>query len=238
MMTTMKLIGLLSLAGLAGVPALADLPDYQVRLYDSYGSTNGGEFDVRDYGADAIPFRSMVQPANGLADFVTFCIEKNEYVSYDTTYDVVLNTAAINGGVGGGNPDYLDARTAYLFSQFSDGTLSTYDFDNSSGNRGQSADELQEAIWYLEQEIGSVDGQAAAWVAEAEVAVAPGGSWYNTWGADSIGDVRVMNLYAEGHVRESDYNKQDQLVRIPAPGAALLGALGLAAIGALRRSGR
>ena len=73
------------------------------------------------------------------------------------------------------------------------------------------------------------------WVIEAARATSVGGSWYNQWGADSIGNVRVMILYEEGYAGEADYSIQNQLVMIPAPGAALLASLGISMITCLRR---
>jgi len=212
------------------VTALPALADMQIRLFDGYGTTNGGEFDVRDVGTIPVPFVTNV--AQSSYDFVTFCIERNEYIAYNTPYSVVLNTAAIGGGVAGGNPDPLDAKTAYLYTRFTDGTLSNYNYAGSS--RNASADELQEAIWYIEQEVTSINGQALAWYNEAVAAVAPGGSWYTNWG-NTIGQVRVMNLYTAGHAGEFAHQKQDQLVRIPAPGAVVLGALGLSLVGWVNR---
>ncbi|HNQ24025.1 MAG TPA: hypothetical protein PKK06_13135 [Phycisphaerae bacterium] len=215
------------------VTALPALGDMQLRLYDGYGTNFGGEFDVDDVGSTPIPFVTSVFQAPH--DFITFCIEGNEYVDYDTTYDVVLNTVAIRGGVGGGTPDPLDAKTAYLFSQFTDGTLSGYDYADSGIGRDASANELQEVIYYLEQESATLNGQALTWYNEAATAVAAGGSWFAQWGADSIGNVRVMNLYAVGYAGNSTFHRQDLLVRIPAPGAVVLGALGLGLVGWINR---
>jgi len=81
--------------------------------------------------------------------FNTFCIEVNEYVAAVlATYNYTIDSAAYAGGVGGGSPDPISKGTAYLFSEFSDGTLPYY-----FGNRHDNARILQNAFWYLEDEI-------------------------------------------------------------------------------------
>jgi len=215
--------------------------DMQVRLYNSYGNTGGGEFDLNSVGQDEfgnpdeVPFVTNVTHNN--KDFITFCLEKDEFISFATTYEVILNDEAVGGG-GGPNPDPLDPRTAYLFTKFANGLLSNYDFANSvAGSRAASADALQKAIWYIEQEAGypGNNAQAQAWIQEAAAAVDVNGSWYQQWGANSIGNVRVMNLYSLNHAGDPAHGKQDQLVMIPAPGAALLAFLGLSGAAWFRR---
>ena len=88
-----------------------------------------------------------------ISSFQTFCIEENEYLyPYDATYEGVLTGQAENGGKGGPHPDPISRGTAYLYSQFAQGTLAGY---NYGANRSVSAAALQEAIWWLEEEIPS-----------------------------------------------------------------------------------
>ena len=54
-----------------------------------------------------------------------------------------------------------------------------------------------------------------------------GGSWYDTWGSSSIGNVRILQFCNS----DGTGYKQDQLYLVPVPGAVLLGILGLGAAG-------
>ncbi len=194
------------------VPVMADM---RVLLEDGpYGNTGGGEFLITvlgtaDLGGDKIGIYDVGD------QFVTFCIETNEYVSYNHKYYATIDTVAWDGGSGGGTPDPLSPESAYLYSLW---------IDNLIGHSDGNADDLQKAIWYLEGENLGVNNYL---VNQANLAVAPGGSWNTTWG-NTIGNIRVMNLWIN-----SDHtgHAQDQIVRVPVPGAILLGMLGLCVAG-------
>ena len=215
-------IALTSLVQAASAASLA--AGDTIKLTDSYGSTGGGEF-----------IGTILSGAAAPGSFITFCVEKNEFFTPGQTLQVqAVSTAAVNGGAGGGNPDPLDARTAYLFTQFSLGTLSNYSYDNATA-RVSSANSLQKAIWYLEQEISlpSSDTQAQSWINEATNKVSSG-EW------SGIGDVRVLNLYRWDSATHSySLPAQDQLYVIPIPEpetyAMLLAGLGLLGFAMRRR---
>ncbi len=229
-----------ALAALVVAAGVANADPIQVGTVDitrlgGYYTGSGGEFTVFDTGLSVAGYTAQTSGKNTPANsFQSFCLEKNEYVMppYTDIY-AEMDTAAIKGGYAGGNPDPLNPMTAYLYTQFATGKLSNYTYTAGTG-RANDAGQLQNAIWYIEEEIGltwdgvkyvqtqtptqalGADSKALAWYDEAVNA-----NW------DGIGNVRVLNLY-HSSVRE-DF--QSQLYMVPVPGAVLLGFLGLGAAG-------
>lgn len=160
--------------------------------------------------------------------FLSFCIERNEYIANGGTYYTRISTHANAGGEGGQDGpqgDPLSSRTALLYSQFrqisADGVVpialfnglitdGTWDSDDSSA--------LQYAIWKSENESVSVSGLAAQLYNWAN-GVNHQGSLYN---------VRVLQLW-----QNPDFtgHSQDQLTIIPLPPAAWAGLSTLAGVG-------
>lgn len=83
------------------------------------------------------PFQIDVNPQDGGYDFLTFCLERSEGLGYDW-YRVETAMSTSTG-------DPLDYRTAYLYSQFRNGSI-VLDNDNKR-------DAFQLAIWRLEGEV-------------------------------------------------------------------------------------
>lgn len=207
------------------------------------GLYGGGEFGVTSFtsGPTLASMGSGVQVSGNV--FQTFCLEVAEPMDFDTTLNFSTSTAADDGGTSGGT-DPLSAQSAYLYTQFWNGTLSDYTYTTGSG-RTSDATSLQLALWYLEGEVtgnSSLEDayddntQAQAWVSAANTAVGNG-----TW--SGLGGVLVLNVTdANGRLM------QDVLVVgtssnnvIPLPPAALLGfglMTGVGGLGLLRRRTR
>jgi hypothetical protein len=124
---------------------------------NGYYSGQGGEFTAigTPYVGHYDPLATATHPTHGVG-FQTFCLELDERLQMGVTYDYTIDSWAIEGGVGGPSPDPLSYGTAWLYSQFARGTLADYDYDPNAG-RSSSAAELQEAFWWLEDELDLAD---------------------------------------------------------------------------------
>ena len=214
-----KVILAILMVVLISSPVVANMT---VTIANSYGDTGGGEFNVTPLSGWSFAPTSL-DPTDSI--FETFCVEKNEYLDFGTTYYVKISSAADAGGFDGGHPDPLDAATAYLYKQFITGNLTGYDYTPGDG-RVASANALQHVIWVLEDE------ENMFWTPG-------GGTLMDTFYTDAcqnaglgIGNVRIMNMYADPEMTD---NKQDLLIMVPAPGTLLLGSLGTMLVGYLRK---
>jgi hypothetical protein len=213
--------------------------------YPNVGNTiqlNGGG-PGGQYNGGGEYYWDILNKGTSPMDFISFCIEDNEWISYGGQYKVGgITNAAINGGVGGQavingvkqNYDPLDPRTAYLYTEFTNKTLTGFDYNGINGkdyaNESISAKALQLAIWYIEDELplGSDLWKQFNLNQQAKdfVTLAGNAGW------SDLGNVRVLNLVNfDGSVA------QDQLTMapVPEPATMLLFGAGLAGLAGLRR---
>jgi hypothetical protein len=207
-----------------------------IQLKDGIGGGNGGEFDVY------LPPNVYVPPPGPTSpSWSGFCLERNEYFTDGNTYRIdSITDGAINGGIGGPNPDPISSETAWLFYKFwihdlkaIDGLNDYYDNVNSSINREKNATALQDAIWAFEEEITApLAGTNYYYDLAVAESLAP----------NDIGQVRVLNL-----VSLSGGVAQDQLVVIDSPSlgvpepssfAGLLGIVSVSLLGCVWRRKR
>ena len=192
---------------LVSVPAFADPiaagDIVQLRLTNNNGSS------IARF-SDGGPFRlDLPGTAN---DFLTFCLEIDEYFTPGENLRVgSISNQALNGGLNTDSGDFISGTTAYIYSRFREGDDAFY----SNGVL------LQEAIWYLENERGTASAAALNLISTAQSQMQMIG-----WGANYIGNVRVLNLY-----RGAGYTTyaQDMLTvtsSVPEPGMVLLMGLG------------
>ncbi len=202
---------------------------------------NGGEFKITGFDDGFLPPTSLMTDIDD-GDFNTFCMEYNEYIALNGNYNYDIGTAAIHGGVGGGNPDPLGEATAKLYYTFwtdqwdvstsgtAAGDLTDVDFDynplnkdNSGTTRDTDGRALQEALWYLEGErtwaqINATAKDMVNFAQDADL----------TWellgqdGWTGIGGVRIINLWSYDAYGNRVEN-QSQLVVVPLPSSVLMG---------------
>jgi len=210
----------------------------------SGGPSGGGAFRVT---ANAALDPKVLTGASSVAalnanQFLSFCIERNEFINYGGVYQVNLANGADKGGLGDADlnsltPDPISKSTAWLFRKFTDGTLSTaasgFSYNDLGGNR------LQAAIWFLENEIAdALPNSSYKYLVDAALAatgILPTGTVYTaaSYAAARIANsngaygVKVLNMYTSpGGVLK--YHQDLLVVVVPEPSTYIAGALALA----------
>ena len=197
---------------------------------------SGGGFTIAGFDDPILPPDAAVTNEDSNIDFITFCIERNEYVTLGNSYDYDIATAAVGGGISGqvNGADPLSADTAKLYYAFWTNQWGDVDFDYTSGD---DLEDLQRAIWWLEGEFPDIDeadlGSEGNGKVDDFVDYAQDLLWDDlgntVWAEDDIGDVRVLNLSSNGK------DAQSQLVVVPLPAGALMGLAGLGLVAVCRR---
>ncbi len=212
MKVTKTIIAVFALLALS-VSAAYALPQYTITSYP--GRTgSGGPFWADEAGS---------APA-----FLTFCLEKTEYLSLPGTYYGSLESAAIFGG------QYIDTwggsgSNSTTSDPVSDQTKRLYSYAlDSAGTADLTA--IQNAIWAYEAEIDptSLTGNALNYYNNASsYAMTHGVSALNLWTRDAT------SPYSD----DWDYKVQSLLapVQMPEPASLLLLGAGLLGLAAIRR---
>lgn len=201
------------------------------------GYGHGGEFKVTQfegsYASNLLSSKVTQDDARSL--FNTFCLERDENLGGIASYS--LSTTAQDGGVNTNSGDPLGDATARLYYAFWADAWTNgvdYNYDDVGGTRIDDAADLQLAIWFLEGEVAST---ALTSGAQTFVNFANTVTWQNlgqNW--TGTGGVYVVNTFDANGAQ-----KQDQLVVVPLPPAALTGLAllaGVGLIGSLRRRRR
>ncbi len=218
-----KLLGLAAVGALLSFTSVQAAFDGTIGTSDTPGRTGfGGPFTINVMSASSA---AMQQVAAMGSTYMSFCLEQSETISIagNQGYKVQINTAAVNGGIGGGNPDPLSLATAWLYSKFRSAGSTGLDalFIANSGSVAAGRTALQQAIWYLEQEQNTGNNYlvSAAVAALTSYGVTAGN--VRTINANGAFGVRVLNLFsADGRER-----RQDQLALVPEPSTYVAGAL-------------
>lgn len=216
---------------------------------DGYHFHYGGEFTIYNYddtklGVDLAKYADTTKNISYVPSFQTFCVELSD--NFYSGSQVWVSEAFLDGTPGSHSySSYtssgvdLNPRTAYLYTEFAKGTLDGYIYDPEEG-RAESAAALQEAIWYLQSQpytkwtsegeiIYAFDPENLSEDAQYFVTLAENSGW------ETIGNVRVMQMYNLNAADPLISSRQDMLVIVPTPGAILLAGIGTTLIGMLRR---
>jgi hypothetical protein len=187
------------LAAVVSLIAVAKLGATTVTIdrVSGYFSGQGGEFNVS--GIIGQGYASSALVGSG---FETFCIEESQVVTIPGTYNAIVNPYgdSVPGGVNLGSPgpdggDPISIGTAYLYYNFAKGILAGYNYTPGAG-RSASAGALQNAFWYLENEITLTSAQIAAnsFLTLVSGLYGSSGEFANANGAFGVGALNNYNL--------------------------------------------
>jgi len=170
----------------------------------STGTLGGGAFLIDDV-------------SNGAGvDFMSFCVQMTQHVDYSQLFRVGSITNYADDASGN---DPLSSATQWIFSSFQAGLLNNY-----------SADEIQAAIWKLEDEWTQSVGNSDLLISYAQSQVAQG--WVND-------GVKVINLFYQNGTQAQDQVIQMSVAAlVPPTGSPEPATLALMGLGGLVLAGR
>lgn len=178
-----------------------------------YYSGVGGEFTIFGTGYEFGYDVKATAVKSGVRGFQSFCLERNETITVPGAYNYTQNDFAMLGGYGGGNPDPLSIGTAYLYNSFARGVLAGYNWTPGTSRQG-SAGLLQQAFWYLEDELSLTSSQISA-NSFLSAVVSQYGSLAAGKTTASSSQLNVLGVHVLNLTSASGAPRQSQLVYVP-----------------------